>query len=115
MVLCAARLALTSNKGFGDWGQVFGDVVLATAILDRLLHHSVVVNIRGESYRLREKKKAGLFSGPYAVPARRWRFASKPGAVDISAGRLVYFWTGFDTRVRDLQPREVSGIDVCFR
>ncbi len=63
-------IVLTSNKGFGDWGQIFGDAVLATAILDRLLHHSVVVNIRGESYRLREKKKAGLFSGPYTAPAK---------------------------------------------
>jgi hypothetical protein len=40
----------------------FGDAVIATAILDRLLHHSHVLNIRGESYRLREKKQAGLFS-----------------------------------------------------
>lgn len=62
-------IGLTSNKGFRDWGQIFGDAVLATAILDRLPHHSVVVNTRGESYRLQEKK-AGLFSGPYAVPAQ---------------------------------------------
>jgi len=55
-------IILTSNKSFGDWGQIFGDTVVATAILDRLLHHSVVVNIRGESYRLREKKRAGLFA-----------------------------------------------------
>lgn len=38
--------------------------------VERLLHHSVVVNIRGESYRLREKKQAGLFSGPYTIPAK---------------------------------------------
>jgi len=55
-------IILTSNKSFGDWGQIFGDTVIATAILDRLLHHSVVVNIRGESYRLREKKRTGLFA-----------------------------------------------------
>lgn len=54
-------IILTSNKGFGEWGEVLGDVVIATAILDRLLHHSHVLNIRGESYRLREKKRAGLF------------------------------------------------------
>ena len=54
-------IILTSNKGFGEWGEVFGDQVLATAILDRLLHHSHVINIRGESYRLREKRRAGLF------------------------------------------------------
>ena len=46
---------MTSNKSFAEWGEVLGDTVLATAILDRLLHHSHVVNIRGESYQLREK------------------------------------------------------------
>lgn len=55
-------IILTSNKSYGDWGEVFaGDTVIASAILDRLLHHSVTVNIKGESYRLREKKKAGIF------------------------------------------------------
>lgn len=55
-----ASLIVTSNKSFTDWGDVFNDQVLATAILDRLLHHATTVNIKGESYRLREKKKAGL-------------------------------------------------------
>jgi DNA replication protein DnaC len=55
-----ASLILTSNKSFVDWGELFGDQVLATAILDRLLHHSTTLNIKGESYRLKEKKKAGL-------------------------------------------------------
>ncbi|MBX8768030.1 ATP-binding protein, partial [Shigella sonnei] len=41
-----------------DWGEMFGDHVLATAILDRLLHHSTTLNIKGESYRLKEKRKA---------------------------------------------------------
>ncbi len=60
---------LTSNKGFAEWGEVLGDPVIATAILDRLLHYSHVLNIRGESYRLREKKRAGLFTGgPAADP-----------------------------------------------
>lgn len=53
-------ILLTSNKSYGDWGGVFGDPVLAAAILDRLLHHSTTINIRGESYRLKERKKAGL-------------------------------------------------------
>ena len=52
-------IILTSNKGFGDWGELMGDTALATAILDRLLHHAHVVNIRGESYRMKERKKAG--------------------------------------------------------
>jgi len=60
--VCWGSIILTSNKSFDDWGQIFGDTVIATAILDRLLQHSVVVNIRGESYRLREKKRAGLFA-----------------------------------------------------
>lgn len=60
-------VVLTSNKGFGEWGDVLGDPVIATAILDRLLHHSHVLNIRGESYRLREKKRAGLI-GVGTVP-----------------------------------------------
>ncbi len=59
---------LTSNKGFAEWGEVLGDAVIATAILDRLLHHSHVLNIRGESYRLREKKRAGLFGPAQARP-----------------------------------------------
>jgi len=61
---------LTSNKGFAEWGEVLGDPVVATAILDRLLHHSHVLNIRGESYRLREKKRAGFFGTPPAPPTR---------------------------------------------
>lgn len=59
-------MILTSNKSYVEWGNVFGDEVLATAILDRLLHHAATFNIKGESYRLREKKKAGVF--PAAVP-----------------------------------------------
>lgn len=55
-----ASLIVTSNKSFLDWGEVFHDHVLATAILDRLLHHSTTLNIKGESYRLKEKRKAGL-------------------------------------------------------
>jgi DNA replication protein DnaC len=57
-----ASLIVTSNKSFTDWGEVFNDQVLATAILDRLLHHATTVNIKGESYRLREKRKAGLLA-----------------------------------------------------
>lgn len=51
-------IILTSNKAFSDWGQVFaGDAVMAAAALDRLLHRCTVINIRGESYRMREKNK----------------------------------------------------------
>jgi len=62
-------LMLTSNQPIGNWGAVFGDAMVATAILDRLLHHSHVITIKGESYRLREKRKAGpLRSGDIADP-----------------------------------------------
>jgi len=57
-------IILTSNRSFGQWGDIFGDPVIATAILDRLLHHSTTINIKGESYRLREKRKAGLLQEP---------------------------------------------------
>ena len=54
-------MVLTTNQPFSRWGEVVGDAVLATAILDRLLHHSLVIQITGESYRLREKRRSGLF------------------------------------------------------
>ncbi|WP_331694815.1 IS21-like element helper ATPase IstB [Pandoraea sputorum] len=53
---CYERCAmiLTSNRSFGEWGEVFGDSVVAAALLDRLLHHAIVIQIEGSSYRLRE-------------------------------------------------------------
>lgn len=51
---------MTSNQPYSNWGEVFGDHILATAILDRMLHHAITINIKGESYRLKEKLKAGL-------------------------------------------------------
>lgn len=54
-------IVLTSNKPFGEWGQIFGgDAVMASAALDRLLHRATVINIRGASYRLKEKRQAGI-------------------------------------------------------
>lgn len=47
-------MILTSNRNFGEWGEVFNDTVVATALLDRLLHHAIVVRIEGASYRLRQ-------------------------------------------------------------
>ena len=62
-------MLITSNRAVGEWGTVFGDAVVATAILDRLLHHSHVLTIRGDSYRLREKRRSGLLkAGPEAEP-----------------------------------------------
>ena len=53
-------ILITSNRAVRDWGTGLGDQVVATAILDRLLHHSHVLTIRGDSYRLREKRRSGL-------------------------------------------------------
>jgi len=47
----------TSNKAFSQWNEVFADVTIASAILDRILHHATVINIKGESYRLKERKE----------------------------------------------------------
>jgi DNA replication protein DnaC len=73
-------MILTSNRGFAEWGEVFGDPVVATALLDRLLHHAVVVQIEGASYRLRQHadlvpehvRSKSLFTPPPA-PRRRGR------------------------------------------
>lgn len=57
-------VVVTSNRSYGEWGDIFGDNVIAAALLDRLLHHSTTINIKGESYRLREKRKSGLLKRP---------------------------------------------------
>lgn len=62
----AGAMLITSNRSVAEWGTVFADPVVATAILDRLLHHSHVLTIRGDSYRLRAKRKSGLIKPPPA-------------------------------------------------
>ena len=75
-------MILTSNRGFSEWAEVFGDPVVATALLDRLLHHAVVVHIEGASYRLRQHadlfpeamRQNGLTTmQPVEAPRRRGR------------------------------------------
>ena len=61
-------MILTSNRGFAEWGELFGDPVVATALLDRLLHHAVVVQIEGSSYRLRQP--VGAAGRPSSQPRR---------------------------------------------
>lgn len=61
-------IILTSNQSLTGWGEVFGDPIIATAILDRLLHHSTMLNVKGESYRLKEKRKAGVFGRASSSP-----------------------------------------------
>ncbi len=55
-------MIMTSNQPYSNWGETFGDQIIASAILDRVLHHSISISIKGESYRLKEKLKAGLLS-----------------------------------------------------
>jgi DNA replication protein DnaC len=59
---------LTSNQSLGAWGDVFGDPVIAAAILDRLLHHATTISIKGDSYRLKEKRRAGLLRPAATTP-----------------------------------------------
>jgi DNA replication protein DnaC len=63
-----ASTVLTSNKSFEEWGDVFGDEVMAAALIDRLVHHCHIVNIRGNSYRMREHRALASRLAP-ATPA----------------------------------------------
>ena len=77
-------IILTSNKGFGEWGEPLGDTVIASAVLDRLLHHSHVLNIRGESYRLREKRQAGPFPARQHLASRQETVLITPASDGIA-------------------------------
>ena len=84
-------MILTSNRGFAEWGEVFGDPVVATALLDRLLHHAVVLQIEGASYRLRahtdlipEHIRANAPIAPPPAPKRRGRPPEKEKLIATS-------------------------------
>ena len=62
-------IPVTSNQSLDACGEVFGDPVIASAILDRLLHHATTVNMKGDSYRLKEKRRAGLLRPAAASPS----------------------------------------------
>jgi DNA replication protein DnaC len=62
----------TSNKFYSEWGEILGDNVIASSVLDRILHHSITVNIKGESSGLQARKKVGI---PYPPPIREDRQA----------------------------------------
>jgi len=72
-----ASTVLTSNKSFDEWGEVFGDEVMATALIDRLVHHCHIVNIRGNSYRLKNHaelynaRRSGASAAATKRPSRR--------------------------------------------
>ena len=80
-------IILTSNKSYGDWGSIFGDPIIATAILDRLLHHSTTINIRGESYRLKDRRKAGLFPRAEEDSGRTAPFPHRQCCRTVLAGK----------------------------
>ena len=82
---------LTSNRPVGEWGTVFGDAVVATAILDRLLQHSHVITIRGESYRPREKRGSGLFKGFTSAPAPPLPTRRRPPHDPVEPGGVAQF------------------------
>jgi DNA replication protein DnaC len=88
-------MILTSNRGFAEWGDVFGDPVVATALLDRLLHHAIVIQIEGSSYRLRQhadlvpehiRSKALIQPPPQAPQPKRRGRPPKNGGVDHANG-----------------------------
>jgi DNA replication protein DnaC len=86
-------MILTSNRGFAEWGEVFSDPVVATALLDRLLHHAVVVQIEGASYRVRqhadlipENLRIRAPTAATPLPARRRGRPPKDRTADHTAG-----------------------------
>ena len=101
-----SSIILTSNKSYGDWGSIFGDPIIATAILDRLLHHSTTVNIRGETYRLKDRRKAGL------VPPREnsppVKFMYEPPWPRTQWSPATRFGRSFDRRNEEFS----SGVDI---
>jgi hypothetical protein len=87
-------MILTSNRGFSEWGHVFGDPVVATALLDRL-HHAIVIQIEGASYRLREhadllpeaiRSKSILQPAPIPPTLKRRGRPPKNGGIDQPNG-----------------------------
>lgn len=111
-------MILTSNLSFGQWDQSFaGDTVLTAALLDRLLHHSHVVQIQGESYRLREKRQAGV------LPASKTRDGESNRVGQISIGEFRPKWVTSQSMLTSCNKRDFrtgylllchhSGLDYC--
>ena len=100
---------LTSNKGFEEWGQILGDDVMAAALIDRLLHHCHIVNIRGSSYRMRKHTDLSkiLHSPPAESspsPSKRKRARAREGLNNPHLGRNA-IGCGSKIRFEDLSER----------
>ena len=82
-----ASMIVTSNKPFSAWGEIFGDDMAATAMIDRLIHHSEILSLKGDSYRLRGKD---LDARPTARQTRPARLTPTPSALGrhFAAARL---------------------------
>ncbi len=81
-----ASTVLTSNRGFEEWGEIFGDDVMAAAFIDRLVHHCHIVNIRGNSYRMRHHAELHRALGTARqAPARDPQHSSRSRAREASA------------------------------
>ncbi len=76
-------IILTANRSYGEWGEIFSDNIIASAILDRLLHHSTTINIKGQSYRLKERAKAGL---PVQQQTGLLTFVNKKSTINEKGG-----------------------------
>jgi len=88
-------LILTSNLTFGSWDTAFaGDAVLTAAMLDRILHHSTIVNINGESFRLKDKRKAGLLAGQARGSTNADRRGGKSPCTFFAVEKLRFFELG---------------------
>lgn len=80
-----ASTVLTSNKGFEEWGEIFGDEVMAAALIDRLVHHCHIVNIRGNSYRMRRHTELRTVLHPRGSVPERAPLKRRNGAQEVSA------------------------------
>ena len=128
-----ASTVLTSNKGFEEWGDIFGDDVMAAALIDRLVHHCHLVTIRGNSYRMRQHSELwqtlnALQDPEPAARRRRSRQEAAPAncgspprrSVRFSIGGTVRFSTGVDnpgnsrTIHRSHQNQTTMAVLVCL-
>ena len=99
-----ASTVLTSNKGFEEWGHVLGDEVMAAALIDRLLHHCHIVNIRGNSYRLRQHQHWLRTASEQQSEGAASEVS--PKSVQFSVAKSVQFSVATDTcgsRIRAFQ------------